>query len=57
MSERKLTSFLIIIEDSWGYIFGGYCPCSFQNATGYYGTGYVSLPSLPPSLPPSPPPS
>ncbi|EWM28431.1 oxidation resistance protein 1 [Nannochloropsis gaditana] len=39
MAERKLSSFLLVIEDSWGYVFGGYCPCPFQNATGYYGTG------------------
>ena len=52
MAERKLSSFLLVIEDSWGYVFGGYCPCPFQNATGYYGTGCgPCLPPCPPSLP------
>ena len=40
MSNKKLTSFLIVIEDSWGYIFGGYVSTPFKNAAGYYGTGY-----------------
>jgi hypothetical protein len=43
MSQRQASSFLIVIEDSWGYIFGGYLPVAFQNATGYYGTGCVCM--------------
>lgn len=39
MSHKKAASFLIVIEDSWGYIFGGYVACPFKNSNSYYGTG------------------
>ncbi|CAM9632361.1 unnamed protein product, partial [Heterosigma akashiwo] len=32
-------SCLIVIEDSWGYVFGGYCGHRLENKQGYYGTG------------------
>jgi hypothetical protein len=39
MSTKRFTSFLIVIEDSWGYIFGGYNSQPFKNSNAYYGTG------------------
>lgn len=33
------TSYIIIIEDSWGYIFGGFIPQALENRTTYYGSG------------------
>ena len=32
-------SFLIFIEDSWGYIFGGFLSHGFVNCNEYYGSG------------------
>jgi len=37
--ERKSHSYLIVIEDSWGYVFGGYVGHPIENRPGYYGTG------------------
>lgn len=39
MKVKKYHSFLIVIEDSWGYIFGGYISTALKNSTAYYGTG------------------
>jgi len=39
MSGKKHSSFLIVVEDSWGYIFGGYISTPLKNTTSYYGTG------------------
>jgi len=36
---KKRNSCLIVIEDSWGYVFGGYIGHPIQNKHGYYGTG------------------
>jgi hypothetical protein len=33
------TSYVLIIEDSWGYIFGGYISQALENRTTYYGNG------------------
>ena len=33
------TSFVILIEDSWGYVFGGYCANEMVNSSSYYGSG------------------
>mmetsp|Transcript_17743 Transcript_17743/g.28847 ORF Transcript_17743/g.28847 Transcript_17743/m.28847 type:complete len:303 (-) Transcript_17743:258-1166(-) len=39
VSVRRRASCLIVIEDSWGYVFGGYCGHRLENKQGYYGTG------------------
>eukprot|EP01041_Mallomonas_annulata_P000361 gene361-661_t len=42
------SSCLIIVEDSWGYIFGGYLSHDLQNNGGYYGNGEDFVYSLTP---------
>jgi hypothetical protein len=44
------TSMVVIIEDSWGYIFGGYSPHSFEIRSGYYGSGESAVFSLLPHV-------
>lgn len=42
-------SSLIVIEDSWGYIFGGYVASALTNSRSYYGTGESFVYSLAPA--------
>ena len=42
-------SSIIIIEDSWGYIFGGYVASALTNNSAYYGTGECFVFSLMPA--------
>lgn len=42
------SSCLIIVEDSWGYIFGGYIAHELQNSSAYYGNGESFVYSLVP---------
>jgi Na+/glutamate symporter len=42
-------SSLIVIEDSWGYIFGGYIASALSNSRSYYGTGESFVFTLAPS--------
>lgn len=38
-SRSKRNAILIVVEDSWGYVFGGYAQVVLQNSTSYYGDG------------------
>mmetsp|Transcript_37893 Transcript_37893/g.38579 ORF Transcript_37893/g.38579 Transcript_37893/m.38579 type:complete len:787 (-) Transcript_37893:26-2386(-) len=42
------SSCFIVVEDSWGYIFGGYVAHDLQNNNGYYGNGEDFVYSLTP---------
>jgi len=48
-SAADCFSSLIIIEDSWGYIFGGYVASALANSRAYYGSGESFVFSLTPS--------
>jgi len=37
--QRMLVPCVILIEDSWGYVFGGFIAPLLQNKQGYYGNG------------------
>eukprot|EP01032_Pedospumella_encystans_P008275 gene8275-9841_t len=37
--QRMLVPCVILIEDSWGYVFGGFIAPLMQNKQGYYGNG------------------
>lgn len=39
LSHKRASSFLVIIEDSWGYVFGGYSATAFKTSPSYYGSG------------------
>mmetsp|Transcript_12151 Transcript_12151/g.15916 ORF Transcript_12151/g.15916 Transcript_12151/m.15916 type:complete len:777 (-) Transcript_12151:381-2711(-) len=49
MVKRK-KSCLIVIEDSWGYVFGGYVGHPLENQKGYYGTGQSFVYTFHPSF-------
>ena len=44
------TPCIIIIEDSWGYIFGGFITNAIENKSTYYGTGESFLYTLIPKI-------
>jgi hypothetical protein len=48
-SASDCFSSLIIIEDSWGYIFGGYVASALENSRSYYGNGESFVFSLTPT--------
>jgi len=47
--RQQYTSCVIIIEDSWGYVFGGYVAHPLRNCSSYYGNGESFVFSLTPN--------
>ena len=39
MSKTAYIPCVILVEDSWGYVFGGFISPGLQNSSAYYGNG------------------